>query len=99
MEYEVSVQIAGEDVHAGTLFVHVRRGVESASFKYGSDYLADARAFPLAPDLPLVEGAVHSQGEPMFRAFGDGYPRKRWGPLFVSGIGVVSRGRGKRARC
>ena len=91
MEYEVSVQIAGEDVHAGTLFVHVRRGVESASFKYGSDYLADARAFPLAPDLPLVEGAVHSQGEPIFRAFGDCMP-DRWGR------NLMLRAERKRAR-
>ena len=34
MEYGVSVQIDGEDVFAGTLYAHVRRGVESASFRY-----------------------------------------------------------------
>ena len=31
MELEVTVQIDGSDVHAGTLYAHARRGVESAS--------------------------------------------------------------------
>ena len=78
MEYGVSVQIDGRDVFAGTLYAHVRRGVESASFRYDADFLADGSSFPLAPDLPLTDGAIHTQGEPMFRVFGDCMP-DRWG--------------------
>jgi len=78
MEYGVSVQIDGRDVFAGTLYAHVRRGVESASFRYDADFLADGSLFPLAPDLPLTDGAIHTQGEPMFRVFGDCMP-DRWG--------------------
>ena len=61
MEYGVSIQIGGEDVLAGTLFARVRRGVESATFLYDAVYLADRRSFPLAPDLPLSDGAIHTQ--------------------------------------
>ena len=78
MEYGVSVQIDGEDVFAGTLYAHVRRGVESASFRYDAAYLADGRSFPLAPDMPLLDGVVHTQGEAMFRVFEDCMP-DRWG--------------------
>ena len=78
MEYGVSVQIGGEDVPAGTLYAHVRRGVESASFRYDDAYLMDVRSFPLAPDMPLTDGAIHTQGEAMFRVFEDCMP-DRWG--------------------
>ena len=78
MEYGVSIQIGGEDVFAGTLYAHVRRGVESASFRYANAYLADVRAFPLAPDMPLSDGAIHTQGEAMFRVLEDCMP-DRWG--------------------
>ena len=78
MEYRVSIQIGGEDVFAGILYAHVRRGVESASFRYDAAFLADGRAFPLAPDMPLSDGALHTQGESMFRVFEDCMP-DRWG--------------------
>lgn len=78
MEYSVSVQIDGRDVTAGTLYAHVRRGVESASFRYDAAYLADERSFPLAPDMPLSDGSIHTQGEAMFRVFEDCMP-DRWG--------------------
>lgn len=78
MEYRVSVQIEGSDVFAGTLYANARRGVQSASFRYDSAYLADDRAFPLSPDMPLVEGALHTQGDSLFCAFEDCMP-DRWG--------------------
>lgn len=78
MDYRVTIQIDGEDVPAGTLYANVRHGQESASFRYEESYLADARSFPLAPDMPLIRGALHSQGAPMFRAFEDCMP-DRWG--------------------
>lgn len=78
MEYSVSIQIAGEDVRAGTLYANVRRGVESASFRYDLAYLANPRAFALSPDMPLSDAALHAQGEGVFRVFGDCMP-DRWG--------------------
>lgn len=74
MEFQVSVQIEGEDVLAGTLYANVRRGVESATFRYDVAYARDARAFALAPDMPITEGALHTQGEPLFRVFEDCLP-------------------------
>lgn len=78
MEYGVSIQIAGEDVRAGTLYTNARRGVESVSFRYDLSYLADPRAFPLSPDMPLSEGTLHAQGAGVFPVFGDCMP-DRWG--------------------
>lgn len=78
MECVVTVQIGGEDVLAGTLYVNVRRGVESATFRYDEAYILDSRAFPLAPDMPISEGSLHTQGEPLFRVFEDCMP-DRWG--------------------
>ena len=69
MELVVTIQIEGEDVRAGTLYTNARHGVESASFRYDATYLADSRAFPFAPDMPLTDGALHTQGEPLFRVF------------------------------
>jgi hypothetical protein len=39
-EVEVVVQIAGEDVVAGRLWSHRRRGAESQTFAYAPQYLA-----------------------------------------------------------
>ena len=44
MEYGVTVQLEGSDVAVGTLFANVRRGRESASFRYD-----------LLPSIPLLE--------------------------------------------
>ncbi len=78
MELNVTVQIDGEDVLAGILYAHARRGIESASFRYDAGYLADHRAFPLAPDMPLSDASLHTAGESMFRVFEDCMP-DRWG--------------------
>lgn len=78
MEYRVTIQIAGQDVAAGTLFANVRHGRESTSFRYDDAYLADGRAFALGPDMPLVRGALHAGESTMFRVFGDCMP-DRWG--------------------
>ena len=39
-EIEVVVQIAGEDVIAGRLWTHRRRGAESQTFAYTSEYIS-----------------------------------------------------------
>ena len=56
MQLDVTVQIEGEDVLAGRLYQNVRHGDETATFSYAASYLDDARAFALAPDMPLGPG-------------------------------------------
>lgn len=64
MQLDVTVQIEGEDVLAGKLYQNVRHGDETATFSYATSYLDDARAFALAPDMPLGPGAFHSGRRP-----------------------------------
>jgi serine/threonine-protein kinase HipA len=81
---EVVVQIGGEDVPAGRLWSHRRRGAESATFAYDTDYLARPDAYQLDPALNLV---AHQQQTPasraMFGAFSDCAP-DRWGRQLIA---------------
>lgn len=98
MEFRVTLQIDGVDVPVGTLYAHARRGVETASFRYDASYLADARSFALAPDMPLTEGPIHAQGMPMFRIFEDCMP-DRWGRnLMLRAERQAARNEGRAAR-
>lgn len=97
MEYRITVQIGGADVPAGTLFSHVRNGVETATFSYARGYLSRTDSFALAPDMPLVPGPIHSDA-PMFRAFSDCMP-DRWGRnLILRAEGAAARENGRAAR-
>ena len=78
MQLDVTVQIEGEDVLAGRLYQNVRHGDETATCSYATSYLDDARAFTLAPDMPLGPGTFHSEGLRDFRALEDCMP-DRWG--------------------
>jgi serine/threonine-protein kinase HipA len=79
VEVEVVVQIGGEDVLAGRLWSHRRRGRESATFSYAPEYLAHRDAYELDPTLPLAAGAQQTPlGRPIFGAFSDCAP-DRWG--------------------
>lgn len=78
-EAEVVVSIAGEDVLAGRLYAHRRRGVESPTFLYVDSYLGRRDAYALDPALPLVSGSMHTpSGLSLFNAFTDSAP-DRWG--------------------
>jgi len=80
---DVFVQIAGQDVLAGQLWSHRRRGSESATFRYSSEYLVRADAYQLDPALGLFEGAQQTaQGQKLFGAFADCAP-DRWGRRLV----------------
>lgn len=69
----------GADVAVGTLYPHRRRGVESATFTYGADWLANPGAYALDPRLPLSASPHHtSTSQPLFGALTDGAP-DRWG--------------------
>ncbi len=80
---EVFVQIEGADLRAGELWSHRRRGRESATFAYATDYLRDPAAFELDPALPLVDGLQQTpDGKAIFGAFSDCAP-DRWGRRLI----------------
>jgi serine/threonine-protein kinase HipA len=82
-ETEVLVQIAGADVLAGRLWSHRRRGTESATFSYATEYLTHLNAYELDPALPLVTGQQQTPaGRPIFGAFSDCAP-DRWGRKLI----------------
>ncbi len=82
-EVEVVVQIAGEDVPAGRLWSHRRRGMESATFSYETEYLSLEGAYELDPMLPLSAGPQQTPAtRQIFGAFSDCAP-DRWGRRLI----------------
>jgi serine/threonine-protein kinase HipA len=75
---EVSVEIDGRELVAGTLWVH-ERGGQTASFRYSDSYLTSPGSYSLDPVLPKAAGVFHTApGSAMFNAFADSAP-DRWG--------------------
>lgn len=75
---EVTVQVNGRELAAGTLWVH-ERGGQSASFRYSDSYLSSPDAYALDPALPKSSGVFRTPPDAaMFRAFADSAP-DRWG--------------------
>lgn len=80
----VYVAMGDEDVLAGRLYSHRRRGVESASFSYDEQYLGRKVSYALDPNLPLLSGTQQTPvGLPLFRAFADSLP-DRWGRTLIT---------------
>ncbi len=74
----------GDDVLAGTLYSHRRRGAESATVAYTSEYLGTPGAYSLDPELPLQSGARQTRvGRGLFGAITDCAP-DRWGRTLVT---------------
>jgi serine/threonine-protein kinase HipA len=48
---EVTAQVDGREVDAGTLWIHDRSG-QSATFRYADSYLAEPGSYDLDPALP-----------------------------------------------
>lgn len=83
-EIEVFVRVEREDVLAGRLWSHRRRGAESATFAYAPEYLSRPDVYELDPALPLVAGQQQTPvGRPMFAAFTDCAP-DRWGRRLIA---------------
>jgi serine/threonine-protein kinase HipA len=93
-EVQVSIDLGGDTVVAGTAFFTHRRRSISTTFSYADEYLADGRAFDLSPDLTVVNARHHTAGLP--GAFGDSAP-DRWGRnLIKKRIEGQARARGER---
>jgi len=68
---EVTVEIDGAELTAGTLWIH-ERGGQSATFRYADSYLAHPAAYELDPALPKGAGVFHTApGAALFGAFAD----------------------------
>ena len=75
---EVTVQVSGRELAAGTLWIN-ERGTATATFRYADSYLANPDSYPLDPALPKSSGVFHAPpGKAMFSAFADSAP-DRWG--------------------
>jgi serine/threonine-protein kinase HipA len=79
-EILVLVDLHGQAVPAGRLFMRTLRGRESATFEYDQEWLAHPQCFALDPlRLPLARGAFHTAGgEKLFPGLTDSAP-DRWG--------------------
>ena len=83
-EVQVWVQIGGDDVLAGRLWSHRRRGAESQTFSYDADYIARRDAYELDPGLQLVVGQQQTPVDKrIFGAFSDAAP-DRWGRRLIT---------------
>jgi serine/threonine-protein kinase HipA len=82
-DVEVYVAVGEQNLLAGRMYPHRRRGIESASFVYNDRYLADPDAYALDPGLPLVTGTLQTPvGRALFGAFADSLP-DRWGRTLI----------------
>lgn len=75
---EVTVDVGGRELLAGTLWIN-ERGGQAATFRYADSYLASPDSYDLDPVLPKAAGVFHTPpGRAMFNAFADSAP-DRWG--------------------
>lgn len=75
---EITVEIDGQELVAGTVWVHEQR-TETTTFRYSESYLASTVSYDLDPALPKTAGIFQSPpGRPLFSAFADSAP-DRWG--------------------
>jgi serine/threonine-protein kinase HipA len=79
----VFVTVGEENLLAGRMHSHRRRGVESTSFVYDNRFLANPDAYALDPALPLLTGTLQTPaGRSLFGAFADSLP-DRWGRTLI----------------
>jgi serine/threonine-protein kinase HipA len=82
-QIEVFVQIDGEDIIVGDLWMHRAGRSHSASFAYRPSYIGRDGAYALDPDLPLETGQFQTPvGRGLFGAFSDTAP-DRWGRKLI----------------
>ncbi len=79
----VHMDLLKTTIRVGTLYPHVRRGRESATFEYDKDWLRNPVRFPLEPALSLGEGPFHTPAnKALFGSLGDSSP-DRWGRVLM----------------
>ena len=85
MDREIFVYLdhSTRPMQVGRLWARTRKNRETASFEYGSAWLAHPGRFALEPALHLGPGPFHtSAGNALFGAIGDSAP-DRWGRVLM----------------
>ena len=77
----VSIMLDGKTMPVGRLWCYRRKGRESASFEYNSEWLNNPDRFAIEPALSLTEG-LHYTDKALFGALGDSAP-DRWGRTLI----------------
>ena len=77
----VHVDLGGEPIRAGRLWLRVRGGRESASFEYDNAWMNHPLRFDLEPALTVGPGPYHVRGA-LFGSIGDSAP-DRWGRVLL----------------
>lgn len=98
-QVEVFVEIDGESIAAGDLWMHRAGRSQSASFAYRPGYIGRDGAYALDPDLPLETGQLQTPvGRSLFGALADTAP-DRWGRRLIERTEAASaREEGRTAR-
>ncbi len=82
-EVVVHVDLEGTVHPVGRMWARVRKGRESATFEYDSEWLDNPARFPLEPALQLGAGPQHTGADKaIFGAIGDSAP-DRWGRVLM----------------
>jgi serine/threonine-protein kinase HipA len=82
-EAVVYIELGGRPQLVGRLWSHLRRGQESATFRYDHTWLRHPARFSLEPALALGPGAFHTEvGRFLFGSLGDSAP-DRWGRVLM----------------
>ncbi len=88
----VYVDLDGVQHLVGRLWLHNRKRVESATFRYDEEWLRNPARFPLEPALQMDAAPHHTTaGKSLFGAIGDSAP-DRWGRA------LMMRSEARRAR-
>ena len=77
----VHVDLLGEPIRAGRLWIRVRGGRESASFEYDAAWMDHPLRFALEPALTVGPGPYHTRGR-LFGSLGDSAP-DLWGRVLL----------------
>jgi len=79
----VSIMLGKDTLPVGKLWFYNRKGRQSSSFEYNSEWLNSKNRFALEPALTLSEGTFHTNNEQfLFGAIGDSAP-DRWGRILM----------------
>ena len=88
----VYVDLDGTPYLVGRLWLHNRKRIESATFRYDEEWLRNPARFPLEPALQMDAAPHHTTaGKSLFGAIGDSAP-DRWGRA------LMMRSESRRAR-
>jgi len=72
----VASEVEGTTLPVGVAYVNRRGAQTTVNLTYATDYLADSRAYPVSPDLPLSQSRHSTDGLP--GAFADSAPDRPW---------------------